>query len=186
MRRAAVIVFAVVAFLALVGGAICFQASYFYLSEPAPVEFYAAIMKAEDKSLARTVLPLLVAGPSLALVGIGLLWWSSRDAGLKNAIRWTGVVLAVIWFILCLNFLGYVRILPAGILPGPPPGWTSVSQINAPFLLRMYFRMFRPGLGIAPIDQGLPWLPAIASFPVVAFLVTFRPGKGALKCEDVV
>jgi hypothetical protein len=176
MKRVVATLLVVVAFLALVLAAICFQVSYFYLSEPEPVKFYASIMKAEGKSLAGALLPLIAGGPVLAVAGLGLLWWSGKDPGLKKPIRWTGVLLAVIWFVLCLNFLGFVPILPAGILPGAPPGWTTVSEINAAMLLKIYFRMFRPGLGVAPIEQSLPWIPAIAAFPLLSFLVT-RKGR---------
>jgi hypothetical protein len=177
MKRALSIAALGVGFLALAAGAICFQVSYFYLTEPEPVKFYAAIMEAEGKSFAGALLPMIAGGPVLALVGAGMLWWVGRNPGLRKTIRWTGIVLAVIWFILCLNFLGFVRVVPAGILPGAPSGWTTVSQINALMLLRLYFRMFRPGLGLAPIEQSVPWIPAIASFPLIAFLVTLRIRK---------
>ena len=167
-----------VAFLALVATAICFQVSYFYLTEPEPVKFYVAIMNAEGKSFSALLLPLVAAVPVFAVVGVGLLWWAGRDPSLKKPIRWTGIVLGVVWFVLCLNFLGYIRIIPESILPAPAGAWVTTSSINLPMLLRLYFRVFRPGLGIAPIGQAFPWLVSIAAFPSLAFLLTIRVSKG--------
>jgi len=177
MKRAFSIAALGVAFLALTASAICFQVSYFFLTEPEPVKFYASIMRAEGKSLAAVVLPLMAASAVFAGAGVGLLWWPGRDPGLRKPVRWAGILLAVIWFVLCLNFLGFARVIPESILPKPGPGWVSTSSINVPMLLRFYFRMFRPGLGLAPIGQAIPWLVSIPAFPLLAFLVTANFSK---------
>ena len=159
-------------FLAAAAAAISFQISFFYLSKPAPVEFYTSIMEAEGKSFSALLLPFIVAVPIFAVVAVALLWWAGRAAGLKWPMRWTSVALAAVWFVLCLNFMGFMRLLPASILPAPAAGWTTTSSINAAMLLRLYFRMFRPGLGIAPIEQVFPWLVSIVAFPVLGFLLS--------------
>jgi hypothetical protein len=162
-------------FFAAAVAAICFQVSFFYLSEPEPVKFYVTIMKAEGKSFAAILLPLIAAIPVFAIVSVGLIWWAGREPGLKKPIRWTGIVLAVVWFVLCLNFLGYTRIFPESVLPAASGGqWVTTSSINLSMLIRMYLRMFRPGLGIAPIEQAFPWLLSIAAFPSLAFLFTIN------------
>jgi hypothetical protein len=89
-----------------------------------------------------------------------------------------GNVLAAVWFVLCLNFLGFIHIIPERIPPAPSGSWVTTSSINLPMLLRLYFRVFRPGLGIAPIGQAFPWLVSIVTFPSLAFLLTMKIAKG--------
>ena len=178
MKRTISIAALALAFLLLVAAAICFQISYFFLTEPEPVRFYIAIMTAEGKSFSAVLLPLIVAVPVFAVMGAGLLWWAGRGPSLKKPIRWTGIVLAAVWFVLCLNFLGYVHIIPERILPGSAGTWVTTSSINLPMLLRLYFRVFRPGPGIAPIGQAFPWLVSIVMFPSLAFLLTIKIAKG--------
>jgi hypothetical protein len=178
MKRTISIAALVLAFLLLIAAAICFQVSYFFLTEPEPVKFYVAIMTAEGKSFSAVLLPLIAAVPVLAVVGVGLLWWAGRDPSLKKPIRWTGIVIGAVWFVLCLNFLGFIHIIPESILPGPAGSWVTTSSINLPMLLRLYFRVFRPGLSIAPIGQAFPWLASIVTFPSLAFLLTMKIAKG--------
>jgi hypothetical protein len=71
MKKVLLIIAVGVAFLALAASAICFQASYFFLTEPEPVKFYVSIMTAEGKSFSAVVLPLIVAVPVFAVVGVG-------------------------------------------------------------------------------------------------------------------
>ena len=165
-------------FLAAAAAAISFQISFFYLSKPGPVEFYMSIMEAEGKSFNALLLPFIVAVPIFAVVAVALLWWAGREPSLKWPMRWTSVALAAVWFALCLNFIGFVRFLPASVLPAPAAGWTTTSSIDAAMLLRLYFRMFRPGLDIAPIEQVFPWLVSIVVFPVLGFLLSMKFTKG--------
>ena len=165
-------------FLAAAAAAISFQISFFYLSKPGPVEFYISIMEAEGKSFNALLLPFIVAVPIFAVVAVALLWWAGREPGLKWPMRWTSVALAAIWFVLCLNFMGFMRLLPASILAAPAAGWVTTSSITAAMLLRLYFRMFRPGLGIAPIEHVFPWLVSIVAFPVLGFLLSTKFTKG--------
>lgn len=167
-------------FLAAAAAAISFQISFFYLSKPAPVEFYMSIMEAEGKSFGGLLLPFIVAVPILGVMAVALLWWAGRQPGLKWPMRWTSVGLAVVWFVLCLNFMGFMRFLPASILPAPAPApeWVTTSSINAAMLLRLYLRMFRPGLGIAPMEQAFPWLVSIVAFPVLGFLLSTNIYQG--------
>lgn len=167
-------------FLAAAAAAISFQISFFYLSKPAPVDFYRSIMEAEGKSFNALLLPFIVAVPIFAVVAVALLWWAGRDADLKWPMRWTSVALAAVWFVLSLNFMGFMRLLPASILPAPAAaaGWVTTSSIDVAMLLRLYFRMFRPGLGIAPLEQVFPWLVSIVAFPVLGFLLSTKFTKG--------
>lgn len=165
-------------FLAAAAAAVSFQISFFYLSKPAPVEFYISIMEAEGKSLGALLLPFIVSVPIFAVVAMALLWWAGREPGLKLLMRGTSIALAAVWIVLTLNFMGFVRFLPASILPPPAPGWVTTSSINAAMLLRLYFRMFRPGLGITPIEQAFPWLVSIAAFPVLGFLFSTNIYQG--------
>jgi hypothetical protein len=123
-------------FFAAAAAAISFQISFFYLSRPAPVEFYMSIMEAEGKSFSGLLLPFIVAVPILAVVALALLWWAGRRPGLKWPMRWTSVALAAVWIVLCLNFMGFMRFLPASILPSPAPAseWVTTSSINAAML----------------------------------------------------
>ena len=165
-------------FLAAAAAAISFQISFFYLSKPAPVEFYTSIMEAEGKSFGALLLPFIVAVPIFAVVAVASLWWAGRAPGLKWPMRWTSVALAAVWFVLSLNFMGFVRLLPASILPTPAAGWVTTSSIDVAMLLRLYFRMFRPGLGIAPSEQVFPWLVSIVAFPGLGFLLSTNIYQG--------
>ncbi len=180
MKRAISFAAMVFGFLAAAAAAISFQISFFYLSKPGPVEFYVSIMEAEGKSFNALLLPFIVAVPIFAVVAVALLWWAGREPGLKWPMRWTSVALAAVWFVLSLNFMGFMRLLPASIMPGPAPApeWVTTSSLNAAMLLRFYVRMFRPGLGIAPIEQAFPWLVSIVAFPVLGFLLSTNIYQG--------
>ena len=94
------------AFLLLVAAAICFQISYFFLTEPEPVRFYIAIMTAEGKSFAAVLLPLIVAVPVFAVMGAGLLWWAGREPSLKSRSVGRGSCLRLSGLCYALTFSG--------------------------------------------------------------------------------
>lgn len=129
-------------------------------------------MEATGKSLAAALLPLIAAGAVCSVAGVVLLWRLGKVSGLRQPVRLVGIVISAVWLFLSLNFLGFVRVLPASLFPGPPPNWVSADQVNASAMLRVYLRLFRPDAGMAHIEQIFPWLVAIATFLFLAFFMS--------------
>lgn len=157
-------------FLALAIGVFCLQACYFFFTAK-HVGFYATVLKTAGKSLATVTLPLLAAGILCAAAGGVGLWRLGRRPGLRKPIRWIGSVLAAVWLLLFLDFVGLIDLLPAGLLPSPPAEWVSADQVNLPSLLRVYVRTFA-FRSLAPVEQWIPWLAAIAAFLFLSFFPT--------------
>ena len=170
-------------FLVLAVAALCLQVCYFFVTAE-HVRFYVTVLRMAGKSLATVLLPLIAGGILCGAAGWVSLWRLGRHPGLKKPIRWTGSALAGAWFLLLLNFVGLVHLLPAGLLPGPPPGeWVSADQVDLARLLRVYFRTFTFH-GSAPVEQWVPWLAAIAAFLFLAFFPTRATARAQAASGD--